>query len=143
MRSTAACIIFSSIFILSVGPAYTLTCDECKEMYKNKVSIQQELQQKDTELNAAFKAKQFQQVNDLRARMLELRKKMIELRASDEKCEQACKPDVVKAAECKKLLDDLITLESEAAEGNEAKVDALYREFRSCNDHLQKIKQTE
>ncbi|MBI5252625.1 MAG: hypothetical protein HY912_24275 [Desulfomonile tiedjei] len=143
MRSTLAWIVVLASFLFSAEAARAVTCDDCKEIHKNKQGIQQELLQKDAELNVAFKSKNFQQVNDLRTRMLELRKKMNELRSSDEKCEQACKPDVVKATECKKLLDEILRAEAVDSVTDDNRIDALYREFRSCNNEMVKLKQAD
>lgn len=142
MRSTTTWIIVSAFVFLAAGAACAVTCDECKEIQKNKQNIQMELAQKDADLNAAFKQKNFQVVGDLRNRMLELRKKMIELRMADEKCEEACKPDVVRASECRKLMDEILHVESVGNAADEQKVDSLYREFQSCNKDLEKLKKS-
>ena len=143
MRSISALIIFAIFSLFSTGIAHALTCDDCKEIHKGKQSIQQELLQKDSELNAAFQQKNFQQVNDLRTKMLELRKKMIEFRSQDEKCEQACRPDIVRASECKKLMEEILRLESTAGETDNTKIDAMYKEFQICNHDLEKLKKTD
>jgi hypothetical protein len=142
MRSTTTWIIVSAFALFSAGAAYAITCDECKEIQKNKQNIQLELAQKDADLNAAFKQKNFQVVGDIRNRMLELRKKMIELRMADEKCEEACKPDLVKASECRKLMDEILRVESAENAADEQKIDSLYREFQSCNKDLEKLKKS-
>ncbi len=143
MRSISALIIFAIFSLFSTGISHAITCDDCKEIHKGKQSIQQELMQKDSELNAAFQQKNFQQVNDLRTKMLELRKKMIELRSQDEKCDQACRPDIVRASECKKLMEEIVRLESTAGETDNAKIDAMYKEFQICNHDLEKLKKTD
>jgi len=131
------CLVFSS------GVAVARTCDECRDIHKNKQNIQQDLLQKDAELNAAFKQNNFKAVNDLRAKMLELRKKMIELRGFDEECEQACRPDIVRASECKKLMDEILRLEATATEADYGKIDAMYKQFQTCNHDLERLKKSE
>ncbi len=142
MRSTTTWIIVSAFVFFAAGAAYALTCDECKDIQKNKQNIQMELAQKDADLNAAFKQKNFQVVGEIRNRMLELRKKMIELRMADEKCEEACKADVVRASECRKLMDEILRVESVGNAADEQKIDSLYREFQSCNKDLEKLKKS-
>jgi hypothetical protein len=143
MHSIAALGVLLIFSLLSAGVAYPLTCDDCKAILKNKQSVQQELAQKDTELNAAFQNKNFKLVNDLRAKMLELRKKMIEFRSNDEQCEQVCKPDIVKAGECKKLMDEILRLESLSNEADYNKIDVKYRDFQQCHHDLEKLKKSD
>jgi hypothetical protein len=135
-------LIFVCIFGFSLS-AHALTCEECKELNKTKQSILQQLLKKDEELNAAFNKKNFSEVGEIRNKMIELRKKMIELRGSDEKCEEACKPDIVKGTECRKIAEDILRLEAAENTADDAQVDDLYRQFKTCNTQWEKLKKSD
>ncbi|AFM27122.1 hypothetical protein [Desulfomonile tiedjei] len=135
-------LVFVCIFGFSLS-AHALTCEECKELNKTKQSILQQLLKKDEELNAAFNKKNFSEVGEIRNKMLELRKKMIELRGTDEKCEEACRPDIVKGVECRKIIEDILRLEAVENTVDEAQVDALYRQLKTCNSEWEKLKKSD
>ena len=93
---------------------------------------------------------------------------MLELRSKDEECRNACRPDVVKAAECSKIREEIIKLENpseseekpkekseekpetkpqekqeQKSEAEIAKIDGLYRDLQRCNKELRQLKKTE
>ena len=144
-------IIVGFLAIFTAGQVFAVTCEECREIDKNKVETQQVITEKDKELATAFEKKEFQKVRDIRSKVTELRKKLLDLRAKDEECRQACQPDVVKTAECSKIRDEILKLEDESkseekpqekSEDQIAKVDALYRDLQRCNKELKELKKT-
>jgi hypothetical protein len=141
VRWSAICAIVVALLLWGVGAARSLTCEECQEFDKNKAVTQQDLNQKEKTLDAAFKKKDFQKVTDIRNQITDLRKKLMELKDKSKDCKDACKPDVIKIAECRKLRGEINSLES-APSGGEAdadKVDALYRDLRQCNKDLEEL----
>lgn len=137
--------IYAIVVVLLVwgpGTALCLTCEECQELDKNKAVTQQDLTQKERALEPAFKKKDFQKVTDIRNQITELRKKLMDLKDKSKDCKDACKPDVIKVAECRKLRSEINSLESTPS-GKEAdadKVDTLYRDLRQCNKDLEELK---
>jgi hypothetical protein len=161
-------IIIGALTILAVGQVRAVTCEECKEIDKNKQQIQEEVNSKEKDLSAAFEKKEFKKVREIRTKITELRKKMLELRSKDEECREACRPDVVKTAECSKIRDEIIKLEDALESANKpaekseekpeekaqakqeqkpddqiAKIDGLYRDLQRCNKELRQLKKTE
>ncbi len=145
VRGTAICAIVGALVLCSAGLARSVTCDECQETEKNKAVTQQDLNQKEKDLETAFKKKAFQKVTEIRNQITDLRKKLMEMQDKSKDCKDACKPDVIKEAECTKLRGEINTLESDSS-GAEAdtekaeKVDTLYRDLRKCNKDLQELK---
>lgn len=110
-RTNTILIIFGVLMIFAVGQVRAVTCEECREIDKNKQQIQEDVNSKEKDLNAAFEKKEFKKVREIRLKIIELRKKMLELRTKDEECRDACRPDVVKTAECSKIREEIIKLE--------------------------------
>jgi hypothetical protein len=144
-------IIVGFLAIFTSGQVFAVTCEECREIDKNKGATQQDITEKDKELATAFEKKEFQKVRDIRSKVIELRKKILDLRAKDEECRQACQPDVVKTAECSKIREEIIKAEDEPkseekpqekSEDQIAKIDALYRDLQRCNKELKELKKT-
>jgi hypothetical protein len=154
--------------IFAVGQVRAVTCEECREIDKNKQQIQENVNSREKVLSAAFEKKEFKKVGEIRAEITELRKKMLELRSKDQECREACRPDVVKAAECSKIREEIIKLEdaskSEEKSGEKsedkpeeksqekpeqkpedqiAKIDGLYRDLQRCNKEMRQLKKTE
>ena len=119
-----------------------MTCEECQERDKKKSLVQQELAQKDKELDTAFKKRQFQKVTQIRKEVTALRKKLLEFKGGEEECKKACRPQVVKEAQCRKLINDIVKLE-ESSEVDTEKVDALYRDLAKCHRDLKQLKKSE
>ncbi|MGO9566289.1 MAG: hypothetical protein ACLP5H_01985 [Desulfomonilaceae bacterium] len=142
VRGTAICLIVAAFLLGGAGSALSLTCEECQELDKNKAVTQQDLTQKEKALETSFKKKDFQKVTDIRNQITDLRKKLMDLKDKSQNCKDACKPDVVKDAECKKLRGEINTVEStpSEAEAEAEKVDGLYRDLRHCNKELQELK---
>ncbi len=110
-RINSILMIVGALTIFTLGQARAVTCEECREIEKNKHQIQEEVDSKEKDLNAAFEKKEFRKVREIRTDITGLRKKMLELRSKDDDCKDACKPDVVKTAECSKIRDEIIKLE--------------------------------
>lgn len=134
-------VISLALLLVSEGQLYAITCEECKEMEKTRTRIQQELSAEEKDLANAYEKKEFQKVRDLRAKMTELRKQVLDTKAHDERCQHACRPDVVKQAQCSKIRNEIVKME-EASESEQdtAKVDALYKDLLRCNTELKQLK---
>lgn len=142
VRCSSICAIIVSLLLWGPGTALSVTCEECQELDKNKAVAQQDLTQKENALETFFKKKDFQKVTDTRNQITELRKKLMDLKDKSKDCKDACKPDVLKDAECRKLRGEINTLESapSGAEADAEKVDTLYRDLRQCNKDLEELK---
>jgi predicted RNase H-like nuclease (RuvC/YqgF family) len=142
IRWTAILPIVAALLLYSAGAAHCVTCDECQELEKNRGVTQQELTQKEKDLETAFKRKEFQKVTEIRNQITDLRKKLMEMQDKSKDCKNACKPDVIKEAQCRKLLSEINTLEStpSGTEAGTEKLDGLYRDLRKCNQELQELK---
>jgi len=142
VRCSAICAIIVALLLWGPGAALSVTCEECQELDKNKAVAQQDLTQKENALETFFKKKDFQKVTDTRNQITELRKKLMDLKDKSKDCKDACKPDVLKEAECRKLRGEINTLESapSGAEADAEKVDTLYRDLRQCNKDLEELK---
>jgi predicted RNase H-like nuclease (RuvC/YqgF family) len=142
VRWSAICAIVVALLLWGAGAARSITCDECQELDKNKAVAQQDLTQKEKALETSFKKKDFQKVTDIRNQITELRKKLMEFKDKSQNCKDACKPDVIKEAECRKLRREINTLEStpSGAEADADKLDALYRDLRQCNKDFEELK---
>jgi len=119
-----------------------MTCDQCQELDKKKSLTQQELTQKDKDLDAAFKKRQFQKVNQIRNEVTALRKKLLEFKGSEEDCKKACRPEVVKDSQCRNIMNEIVKLE-DSQEVDTSKVDSLYRDLSKCSRELEKLKKGE
>lgn len=141
MQWTAISWVVAALLLSGTEVARSITCDECQELDKNKVVTQQQLNQKEKELESWFKKKAFQKVTEVRNEITDLRKKMMEFDDKQKNCRDACKPEVIKEAECRKLRNEINTLESAPSEENSTteKVDALYRDLRRCNKELEEL----
>ncbi len=152
MRQIRCSVFMGPLVFLLVGHVFGVTCDECQQMEKSRMEIQQEITSKDRELTAAFEKKEFQKVHDIRTKVTELRRKLLDLRSKDEECKQACRPDIMKAAECKKIREEILKLENDDSKSDEkaeqkseeqvSKIDGLYRDLQRCNKDLRNLKKT-
>jgi len=122
--------------------ASAITCDECQDLDKKRSLVQQELTQKDKDLDAAFKKRQFQKVTQIRNDVTALRKKLLEFKSSEDDCKKACRPEVVKDSQCRKIMTDIAKLE-DSQEVDTSKVDSLYRDLSKCRRELEKLKKGE
>jgi len=142
VRWPAICAIVVTFLLWGAGAARSVTCEECQEFDKNRAVSQQQLSQKEKDLEAFFKKKEFQKVTEVRNQITELRKKIMELQDKSKDCREACRPDVIKEAECRKLRSEINALESTPSdvEADAEKVDGLYRDLRGCNEELQELR---
>jgi len=134
--------IVGALCLLSTQALAAVTCEECQERDKKKSLVQQELSQKDKDLDAAFKKRQFQKVTQIRNEVTALRKKLLEFRGDEEECKKACRPEVVKEAQCRQIMNDIVKLE-DSNEADTEKVDSLYRELAKCHRDLEQLKKSE
>jgi len=113
------------------------------EADKEKSHIQLDLAKKDRDLEKAFKKKDFRVVSELRKEINELRRKLLTLKGKEEDCKLACRPDVVKEAECGKIVEQIAKMEADDApeKGDPAKIDALYKDLSLCNQELKKLRE--
>ncbi len=132
-------IVFTACVVAWVGTAQAITCDECREIEKNRASLEREISQKETSLKSAFDKKKFHEVTEIQKQILDLRKSFIELQKKDVGCKDACRPDLVKETECNRLMSQIVKLEEDSA-ADVDKVDALYRDLASCNKDLAQLK---
>lgn len=138
-----ALIAVGALLLAAAAPAFSVTCEECQEIEKQKGAAHHELSQKDKDISAAFEKKQFQKVAQIRGEITMLRKKLLDMRGQDEDCKKACRPEVVKDLECKKLQAEILELDSDDSQGDTRKIDALYRDLSKCNRELERLKQSE
>ncbi len=165
IRINKILIIVGALTIFTVGQVRAVTCEECREIEKDKHQIQEDVISKEKDLNTAFEKKEFGKVREIRGKITELRKKMLELRSKDDECKDACRPGVIKAAECSKIREEIIKLEDslgsadksgerseekseersqekqeQKSEDQIAKIDGLYRDLQRCNKELRQLK---
>ncbi len=150
MRVNTISIIVGSLVVFTAVQVSAVTCEECREIEKSKIEAQQEITEKDKELTTASEKKEFKKVLEIRGRLTELRKKVLDLRSKDDECKRACRPDVTKAAECSKIRDEILKAEDESKseeqpqekpEDQIAKIDSLYRDLQRCNKELKDLKE--
>jgi hypothetical protein len=141
MRKPVAGIILTACMVALSGSAQAITCDECRDIDRNRVSLERDIAQKESALQTAFDKKKFHEVTEIRKQVLDLRKNLIELQKKDVGCKDACRPDVVKETECIRIRSQIIKLE-EDPQAEVEKVDALYRELANCNKDLAQLKKT-
>ncbi len=124
-----------------VGIAQAITCDECREIEKNRASLEREISHRETSLKAAFDKKKFHEVTQIQKQIVDLRKSLIELQKKDVGCKDACQPDLVKETECNRIRSEIVKLEQDPAADVE-KVDTLYRDLANCNKDLAQLKKS-
>jgi len=132
-----------ALLIAASLPAFSLTCEECQEIERKKEAARQELAQKEKEISAAFEKKQFQKVGKIRSEITAMRRSVLDMRAQDEVCKKACRADVVKELECRRLESELLKLDTEDAQTDTNKIDALYRDLSKCTRELEQLKKPE
>jgi predicted RNase H-like nuclease (RuvC/YqgF family) len=139
IRTRVTGIVFAACMVAWVGTAQAITCEECKEIEKNRASVESEISHKETSLKAAFEKKKFHEVTEIQKQIVDLRKSLIELQKKDVGCKDACRPDLVKETECNRLKSQIVKLEEDSPADVE-KVDALYRDLATCNKDLARLR---
>ncbi len=126
------------------GPAFPLTCDECQEIEKKKQAMSDELAKKSQELTTAYNERRFEKLRDIKARINELRKELIELQQRRTDCSDACSPENIKRDECRKIKKAIAKLEASEPQGADqpAAIDDLYNKLTQCNKELHQIIRT-
>lgn len=142
MKPYAVCSLFLVILCFTwSGPARGITCKECREIEKRKAAIQLELSNKDKDMRKAFDDRRYKEVSKIRAEILDLKKELLDLRKEDDSCREACRPDVIKEAECDDIRSEILKLEESAdSSENQAKADQLYHDLARCNEDLKRLK---
>ncbi len=132
------------LLVLANGSAYalTVTCDECRELDKERARTQLDLSRKERYMETAFKKKEFKRVTEIREEITELRRTLLKLRSKEPECKIACRPDVVKAATCKKLVREIFELDKDELTTKEdrQKIDEKYNELETCNRDLKELR---
>jgi hypothetical protein len=131
--------------VLADGSAYALnvTCDECREFDKQRARTQIDLSREERLMEKAFKKKEFRMVTEIREKITELRRTLLKLKSREPECKIACRPDVVKAANCKKLVVEIAELDKDELTTKEEreKIDEKYNDLASCNRELKKLQE--
>lgn len=127
--------------VLIATPAFAITCEECQEIDKNRRAYSDELEQKSQELKAAFEKRAYDKVSQINVRLNDLRKQLAELSKHNQACVDACKPETVKAHECRGIKLEIRKLESEGLKAADQmkKIDDLYRDLLKCNQDLRRM----
>lgn len=128
--------------IFAAESVFALTCEECREIEKNVSLLQRELKEKDNQLKDFFNKREFKKINEIQQRVDEITKELIKLKSSNNDCTDACKPDMIKKMECRKLCDEIVEMEGKPDSDSDAakeKIDARYRELANCNAELEKL----
>ena len=79
-RLIAAGSFFVVFTLLSGGPVYSVTCEECLEISKKENVIRQTLFKKRKELKSAFDSNNMTKFRELRSEITEMRKNLIKLK---------------------------------------------------------------
>jgi hypothetical protein len=126
------------------GAALAVTCEECRDMEKQKAALGQQIGDEAKKIQEAMDKKQFPQALEIRNRVNEMRKRVNEITLRVEKeCRDACRPDVVKAAECGRIRQEIASLDSSnLPPADQEKVDRLYRDLLRCNEDLVQLQKT-
>lgn len=142
--SKAFPICFAICFVLWAENAPCMTCDECREIERNKAQVQTELSRKEKDLERHLQRRDVRLLSESRKQINDLRRNLMGLRSRDEECKSACKPDVLKESECRSLMEQIVGLESQGAEAQPetAKIDSLYLDLSRCYKDLKKLKET-
>lgn len=128
---------------MAAGNCHPITCDECREIEKNRSQVQMDLSRKEKELDRHLQRRAVREVTEIRKQINELRRSLMGLKAKEDECKSACRPDVLKEQECHKLMEQIAGLESQEA-GSQSeiqKIDALYVEFSKCRQELKKLRE--
>ena len=143
MRSALLSAGVLALVITWTSGALAVTCKECREMEKQKLALQQELDAKEHRLKDAYGEKQYKEVTELRTRIVDLKRQLLDLRKEDVACRDACRPDVVKESECQEIRAEIMKAEESPDAGNDsAAMDKLYKDLARCNDDLKHLKPT-
>jgi hypothetical protein len=134
---------FSICLVLWTGNALCITCDECKEIEKNKARVQMDLSHKEKDLERYLQRRDVRLLTETRKQVNDLRKNVMGLQRRDNECKAACKPDILKEAECRRLMEQIVNLESQGpeAQSETGQIDSLYLDLSRCHQDLKKLKE--
>ena len=143
-RLVRNCLISSFIAVIFAcgSLAHAITCDECMKKSKERDEIQDKIKKIEEQMKEAYDEKRFRKARDLNKEIMELRKKRYDLSKDREGCAEACSPDTLKEQECKELKKKILKKESgdSLSKAEIREVDELYKELRTCNKLLKRIK---
>lgn len=140
MRNTLAVMVLTIFaFTWSGGLAHAVTCQECKEIKKQRALLEHDVTQNETLLQQALDKKRFQDVTEIRRKLLDLKKNLVEIQRRGLGCADACRPDMMKQDECQRIRTEIIQLEGNPGTPLD-RIDALYRTLADCNKELAKVK---
>lgn len=133
-RNTIAAIMVG-FFVVLPWPVFSITCDRCMEIEKEKKQVKQELDEGQKEMKDAFQKQEYDKMKTLRNRINDLRKKLIDLRKTDVDCRDACRPEELKKGECEKIKRELVSIDTdgEHSEDEIKKIDKLYEKLLECD----------
>jgi Na+-transporting NADH:ubiquinone oxidoreductase subunit NqrC len=145
IRMKAVLKICLCLMVFATGSAYSakLTCEECRELDKQRAQAQLELSRKERQMDRAFKKKEYRKVRTVRAEMTELRRTILSLQSKEPQCKIACRPDVVKQAKCRRIVEELVALDKGDPVNKEEQeeIEKRYRELAACNRELAKLRE--
>jgi len=129
--------------LLAAGNCLSITCDECREIERNRAQVQMDLSRKEKDLDRHLQRRDVRQVTEIRKQINELRRTLMGVKAKEDECKTACRPDVLKDQECHKLMEQIAGMESQeaASQSETRKIDALYGELSKCNQELKKLRE--
>jgi hypothetical protein len=135
------CMAIASV-LLCGSIAHAITCDECMKKTKEMGEIQGKIDKLEEEMKEAYDAKRFRKARNINKDIIALRKKRYDLSKDKEGCAEACSPDTLKEQECKELKKKILEKESgnSLSKADIREVDELYKELRTCNKLLKRIK---
>lgn len=119
-----------------------VTCKECRTIDTESARVQMDISRNERHMENAYRKKEFRKVTELREQVTELRRTLLKLKGKAGVCRCACRPDVVKALTCKKLVREIAELEKDerASQGDREKLDEKYTELALCNRDLEKLR---
>jgi hypothetical protein len=140
-RHTIGGALLAALLILAAGPAFCLTCEQCKKIEKSERDYTRQEAEKSAELRAAFEKGDYERVQTIKNQVTEIRKQLIEWRKTRPECRDACRPKNVKAELCSKLKLEIVQMEARSSGSPKeiAQIDELYRSLRHCHMQLKKM----
>jgi hypothetical protein len=141
MFLTKIAVLVGTLLCLATMQAYAMSCDECKELEANIAATDQELKRQEAEIERAYQKKDLSKITQNQKRLAEISRKLLELKKQTPQCKDACRPDVVKRAECGALLAEIAMMESDAvqAQTSTERIDAKYKALLNCHQELEQL----
>ncbi len=132
--------------VLTVGQAFSMTCEECQELNRKKAALEKTLSDERDKQKNAQEQKNVQEVMEINKQIINVSKDINavakEIAANRQECEAVCKPDVVQKMKCRRLMEQIDELESQTSSAGEEqldKIDGLYLELQKCRKELKQM----